>query len=76
MVTNERTTNEQPSEPGASPLVEKWTELTFAILFWHCLHFFPIFPQLNNFCVIIKKSVWAKDVLSTKTRVSEMETEI
>ena len=30
MVTTERT-NEQPGEPSASPLVEQWTELTFAI---------------------------------------------
>ena len=31
MVTNEQQTNEQPGEPSASPLVEQWTELTFAI---------------------------------------------
>ena len=30
MVTTERT-NDQPGEPSASPLVEQWTELTFAI---------------------------------------------
>ena len=31
MVTNKQTTNEQPGEPRASPLVEQLTELTFAI---------------------------------------------
>ena len=33
-------------------------------LFWYCCRLLPLFPQLNNFCVIIKKSVSAKHVLS------------
>ena len=35
------------------------------LLFWYFSDFFSLFPQLNNFCVIIKKSVSAEHVLPT-----------